>query len=153
MARDCIVCGHPNREKIEDTIINSGWGYKRIATHFGMQGSYNAIYRHYSNHMKEKRLKDRGWEENNPGGATDELPGGIHLVDIGNHQVQAVLEGSEEEHFLTADIKQLLHNKATKDEDPDYAALLERDRKLLSGFEEETPQLQYPDPIRKKHLR
>ena len=58
--------------------------------------------------------------------------------------------------FQTADIGELLHEappeKKTEDERA-LEALKKQDAALLSGFSTRVKRFQWPDPVRKKHIR
>lgn len=58
--------------------------------------------------------------------------------------------------FQTANVNELLYGDAApveSEDDKAYRVLLERDRKLVSGFAKRNEGLKWPEPVRKRHIR
>ena len=169
MGRPCSICNHPDRAAIEEQLLESMWGYKRIGTYYKV--GYRSLLRHYKNCMTEIRVKDRLWKDNVPAGfESDEkgttappsgrrdetaIPEHMIEVDTGAGTI-AIEKGSDEAEFHTANIKELMAGTFTEkplsEEDKALAALQKEDNKMLSGFEPD-PGVVWPDPIKKRFRR
>lgn len=49
MARECTICGHPDRPAIDHALLNASEGYRSVAKRFGL--SEPALFRHRQTHL------------------------------------------------------------------------------------------------------
>lgn len=155
MARRCSICEHPRRDEIEDMLIHRpAWGYKRVASWFGVGGT--ALWRHHRNHMAETRERDELWKDNYP----EAFKGTVKRTDPEVIEYRET-KRAEAASFLVEDISALLRDggettaEAKTETDRLVAALRREDAKLLSlrSLGERPPGIQWPEPITKRHIR
>jgi transposase-like protein len=60
MPRRCSVCGHPERQSIDEVLV-SGAPYRSVAKRFGL--SESSVYRNKTEHLPTHLLKAREVEE------------------------------------------------------------------------------------------